>query len=78
MIYKPYDNLVLAVTLKADGSTDKQILGSLTEAVKAQSNVKEEWDRLIEIFKNPELKMIYYTFKEKCNAIKNEESTKLQ
>lgn len=59
-IYKPYDNLVLAVTLKADGSTDKQILGSLTEAVKAQSNVKEEWDRLIEIFKNPELKMIFF------------------
>ena len=27
-IYRPYDNLVLAVTLKADGSTDKKILGS--------------------------------------------------
>ena len=25
-IYKPYDNLVLAVTLKADGSTDKRVL----------------------------------------------------
>ena len=29
-IYKPYDNLVLAVTLKADGSTDKKVIGSLT------------------------------------------------
>ena len=37
-IYAPYDNLVLAVTLKADGSTDKRVLGSLTEAIKAQSN----------------------------------------
>jgi fructuronate reductase len=72
-IYKPYDNLVLAVTLKADGSTDKQILGSLTEAVKAQSNVKEEWDRLIEIFKNPELKMISFTITEKGYALKNAE-----
>ena len=36
-IYRPYDNLVLAVTLKADGSTDKKVLGSLTEAIKAQS-----------------------------------------
>lgn len=70
-IYKPYDNLVLAVTLKADGSTDKQILGSLTEAVKAQSNVKEEWDRLIEIFKNPELKMISFTITEKGYALKS-------
>ena len=36
-IYKPFDNLVMAVTLKEDGSTDKKVLGSLTEAVKAQS-----------------------------------------
>ena len=36
-IYRPYDNLVLAVTLKADGSTDKKVLGSLAEAIKAQS-----------------------------------------
>ncbi len=43
-IYKPYDNLVLAVTLKADGSTDKQVIGSIAEAIKAQSNVPEEWE----------------------------------
>ena len=36
-IYKPYDNLVLAVTLKADASTEKQVIGSLTEAIKAIS-----------------------------------------
>ena len=35
-IYKPYDNLVLGVTLKADGSTDKKVIGSLTEALKAR------------------------------------------
>ena len=48
-IYKPYDNLVLAVTLKADGSTDKKVLGSLTEAVKAQSSDESQWNRLKEI-----------------------------
>ena len=47
-IYRPYDNLVLAVTLKADGSTDKKVLGSLTEAIKAQSQVPEDWNRLKE------------------------------
>ena len=60
-IYKPYDNLVLAVTLKADGSTDKKVLGSLTEAIKAQSGVAEEWNRLKEIFVNPALQMISFT-----------------
>ena len=32
-IYTPFDNLVMAVTLKEDGSTDKKVLGSLTQAV---------------------------------------------
>ena len=67
-IYKPYDNLVLAVTLKADGSTDKAVLGSLTEAIKAQSGVAEEWNRLKEIFVNPDLQMISFTITEKGYA----------
>lgn len=68
-IYKPYDNLVLAVTLKADGSTEKEVLGSLTEAIKAQSGVAEEWNRLKEIFVNPELQMISFTITEKGYAL---------
>lgn len=72
-IYKPYDNLVLAVTLKADGSTDKAVLGSLTEAIKAQSGVAEEWNRLKEIFVNPDLQMISFTITEKGYALKNAE-----
>lgn len=35
--------------------------------------MKEEWDRLIEIFKNPELKMISFTITEKGYALKNAE-----
>ncbi len=69
-IYKPYDNLVLAVTLKADGSTDKKVIGSLTEAIKAQSNVESEWNRLKEIFVNPGLQMISFTITEKGYALK--------
>ena len=72
-IYKPYDNLVLAVTLKADGSTDKQVIGSITEAIKAQSNVPEEWNRLKEIFTDPGLQMISFTITEKGYALKNAE-----
>lgn len=69
-IYKPYDNLVLAVTLKADGSTDKKVLGSLTEAIKAQSSDEASWMRLKEIFRNPELQMISFTITEKGYALK--------
>ena len=69
-IYKPYDNLVLAVTLKADGSTDKKVVGSLTEAIKAQSSDETAWNRLKEIFRNPGLQMISFTITEKGYALK--------
>lgn len=72
-IYAPYDNLVLAVTLKADGSTDKQVLGSLTEAIKAQSDVPAAWNRLKAIFTDPGLQMISFTITEKGYALKNVE-----
>lgn len=74
-IYKPYDNLVLAVTLKADGSTDKRVLGSLTEAIKAQSSDAAEWNRLKEIFKNKELQMASFTITEKGYALKGSDGT---
>lgn len=72
-IYKPYDNLVLAVTLKADGTTEKAVLGSLTEAVKADSGIKEDWERLKEIFVNKDLQMVSFTITEKGYALKNAE-----
>ena len=72
-IYRPYDNLVLGVTLKADGSTDKQVIGSLTEAIKAQASDEAEGNRLKEIFVNPVLQMISFTITEKGYALKNAE-----
>ena len=72
-IYRPYDNLVLGVTLNADGSTDKQVIGSLTEAIKAQASDEAEWNRLKEIFVNPVLQMISFTITEKGYALKNAE-----
>ena len=70
-IYDPYDNLVLAVTLNADATTDKQVIGSLTEAIKAQSADAASWSRLKEIFANPGLQMISFTITEKGYALKN-------
>ncbi|WP_124067066.1 mannitol dehydrogenase family protein [Clostridium sp. E02] len=70
-IYDPYDNLVLAVTLNADGSTDKKVIGSLTEAIKAQSSVEEAWNRLKEIFVNSDLQIVSFTITEKGYALKS-------
>ena len=69
-IYDPYDNLVLGVTLKADGSTDKQVIGSLTEAIKAQTGIEATWKRLREIFTDPGLQMVSFTITEKGYALK--------
>ena len=70
-IYAPYDNLVLGVTLKADGNIDKQVIGSLTEAIKAQSSDPEAWARLKSIFADPGFQMCSFTITEKGYALKN-------
>ncbi|MGP1589910.1 MAG: mannitol dehydrogenase family protein [Oribacterium sp.] len=69
-IYAPYDNLVLGVTLRTDGGMDKRVIGSLTEAIKAQSAVPESWNRLKEIFVNPVLQMVSFTITEKGYALR--------
>lgn len=69
-IYDPYDNLVLAVTLKADGSTTKKVLGSLSEAIPASCKSEESWSRLKTIFSDKGLQMISFTVTEKGYALK--------
>ncbi len=69
-IYDPYDNLVLGVTLKADGSTEKQVIGSLSEAIKAQTGNPGTWKRLRDIFTDPGLQMCSFTITEKGYALR--------
>ena len=64
-IYEPFDNLVLSILLKADGGTDKRVLASLAEGIKADKV------RLAEIFKNPSLQMASFTITEKGYALKD-------
>ncbi len=67
-IYKPHDDLTLAVTLHADGSVDKEVIGSVVEAVKVDSNAVGDWEILKEAFINPSLKMVSFTITEKGYA----------
>ena len=70
-IYKPYDNLVLAVTLKSDGTTEKRVIGSLTEALKASSDIGLDYKRLKEIFVDKGLQIVSFTITEKGYALKD-------
>ena len=70
-IYKPFDNLALAVTLYEDGKQEKKIIGSLTEAIKAP----QENERLKQIFTNPGLQLISFTITEKGYVLHDSEGS---
>ena len=68
-IYNKYDNLTLLVTLKSDGSIDKEVVGTVTEAYSCVYG--EDWKRFVEIFENPSLQMVSFTITEKGYALRN-------
>ena len=63
-IYKPYDNLGLSVILHGDGTREYKVIGSLAEAIKAQSGDSTQWSRLKEIFRSPSLQMVSFMMAE--------------
>lgn len=63
--YRPYDNLSLSVVMHADGSIEKNIIGCMTESLKAGTEFPEDWARLEDIFRNPSLQMVTFSITEK-------------
>lgn len=59
-----YDNLTINVTLKSDGNIEKNIISSIAEYLKMKRD-EEDFDKLINYFKNPSLKFISLTITEK-------------
>ena len=70
-IYKPFDNLVLSVILKNDGTRENKVLGSLAEAIKADFTDAPSVKRLREIFAADSLQMVSFTVTEKGYALKD-------
>ena len=62
--YAPYDNLSLLVSLQSDGNIEKKVIASVTEALKADPQFAD-WQRLVDIFRQPSLQMISFTITEK-------------
>lgn len=61
----PFDDLSIAVTLKADGSVDKEVVGSVVESLCLDEDNEKDIERLKEVFRAPSLKMVSFTITEK-------------
>ena len=70
-IYRPFDNLALSVIIRKDGTREMKVLGSLAEAVKAQSDVRKDWERLKESFVSADLQLVSFTITEKGYALRS-------
>lgn len=68
-IYLPFDNLTLNVTLNANATTSREIIGSVAEALRADSSDAAMMARFKEIFTDPALQMVSFTITEKGYAL---------
>jgi len=64
-LFLPCDNLSLLVTLKSDGSVEKTVVGSVTEALRVDRSNETDFARLKQIFRAPSLQMVSFTITEK-------------
>lgn len=64
-IYKPYDNLSLVVTMRADGRFENRVVASLAEGLVADPSRADDWARLQKYFTKPSLQMASFTITEK-------------
>lgn len=68
---RPHDDYSLLVTLKADGSVEKTVVGSVVESCILDSENTAEYDRLKEIFSKDSLQMVSFTITEKGYSLVN-------
>lgn len=67
--YRPHDNLSVLVTLKADGTVDKTVVGSIGDTVILDTNRDEEYAHIKNIFTKDSLQMASFTITEKGYAV---------
>ena len=64
-IYVPHDSMTLMVSLKADGSTQKEVIASIAKGIKANCADEAQWQQLTDVFTAPSLQMASFTITEK-------------
>ena len=67
----PCDDYNLLVTLKANGTVEKTIIGSVVESLTVDSGNEKDWARLKEIFAKDSLQMTSFTITEKGYSLVN-------
>lgn len=70
-VFRPYDNLHVNVTMKADGHFGKEVIGSVCESVAVKETRPSDWQRLLNIFTAPSLQMVSFTITEKGYNLKD-------
>ena len=70
-IYRPYDNLTMMADLAPTGRIGFEIIGSIADAICADTGNKEELSRLTQIACSPSLQLISFTVTEKGYALRN-------
>ena len=71
--YTPYDALSLLSVLRADGQVDHKVIGSVTEALKADPSCAD-WDRLEAVMAKDSLQMVSFTITEKGYGLITDDS----
>lgn len=68
-IYQAYNNRILDVTMKSDGTFDKELLASVGVSVYYNVANPEGWDYLTQVFQQPSLQLVTFSFTEKGYAL---------
>lgn len=61
----PHDDYSILITLKADGSVEKKVVGSVVESLTADAENNADFNRLKEIFSKDSLQIVSFTITEK-------------
>ncbi len=64
-LFAPRDNYNLLATLKANGTVEKTVIGSIAESLTTDAGYEAHLDRLKEIFTKESLQMVSFTITEK-------------
>ena len=64
-IYHPYNNRVLSVTMKSDGTLEKELVASVGASVYFNRNNTTGWNYLTAVFENPTLQFVTFSITEK-------------
>lgn len=74
-VYRPHDNMTLAVSLRADGGTEREVIASVAQTLRAGEEFTEDRAELFRIFRQPSLQMVSFTITEKGYALRRPDGT---